>query len=244
MADWFNALTAGHELSSDAVGELHGRGFVVLPGPAPFGEMESVRRAYDAATASAAAEDVRVGTTTTRVIDLVNGGAEFDALYVFPPLLEACCLIIGRPFKLSSLHARTLHPHSPVSELHVDVRRGSTDWPLVGFILMIDEFRRDNGATRFVPGSHQWPGTPEEVMPDPRSDHGDQLLACGPAGSMLVFNGSAWHGHTANTTGAPRRSLQGAFIPRDGCAGTNFSARLRPETRARIGPLAKYVLAV
>ena len=151
---------------------------------------------------------------------------------------------IGRPFKLSSLHSRTLQPHSPVSELHVDVRRDTADWPLVGFILMIDEFRPDNGATRFVPGSHQWPGTPEDVMPDRRADHNGQLLACGPAGSLLVFNGSAWHGHTANASGSPRRSLQGAFIPRDGRAGTDFSARMRPETRARLAPLAKYLLTV
>ena len=31
-------------------------------------------------------------------------------------------------------------------------RASPKDWPLVGFILMVDEFRPDNGATRFVPG--------------------------------------------------------------------------------------------
>ena len=242
MADWFNALGAGHALPPDAARELRERGFVVLPGLLPSEQIEPVRRAYDAAAASAAADDVRVGSTTTRVNDFVNRGAEFDALYVLPPLLEACCDVIGRPFKLSSLHARTLRPHSPVSDLHVDVRRNSTDWPLVGFILMIDEFRPDNGATRFVPGSHQWPDTPEDVMRDPSAEHDGQLLACGTAGSLLVFNGSAWHGHTANRSDGPRRSLQGAFIPRDGCAGTDFSARMRPETRARLAPLAKYLL--
>ncbi len=242
MADGFNALAAGHALPPDAARELRERGFVVLPGLLPSEQIERVRRAYDAAAASAAADDVKIGSTTTRVNDFVNRGVEFDAVYILPPLLEACCRIIGRPFKLSSLHARTLRPHSPVSDLHVDVRRNSTDWPLVGFILMIDEFRPDNGATRFVPGSHQWPDTPEDVMRDPSAEHDGQLLACGTAGSLLVFNGSAWHGHTANRSGGPRRSLQGAFIPRDGCAGTDFSARMRPETRARLAPLAKYLL--
>ena len=85
----------------------------------PSVHMERVRLAYDAAVASAAADDVRIGSTTTRVNDFVNRGAEFDVLYVFPPLLEACCRVIGRPFRLSSLHARTLRPHSPVSELHL-----------------------------------------------------------------------------------------------------------------------------
>ena len=244
MAGWFNVFASGHEFRSDAARALREDGFVVLPGLMPCGQVERLRRAYDAAAASAVADDVRVGSTTTRVNDFVNRGVEFDAVYVLPALLEACCQIIGRPFKLSSLHARTLRPHSPMSELHVDVRRDSMDWPLAGFILMIDEFRTDNGATRFVPGSHRWPNDPEVVMPDRRADHDGQVLACGPAGSLLVFNGSAWHGHTANASGGPRRSLQGAFIPRDGRAGTDFSARMRPETLARLAPLARYVLAV
>lgn len=236
MDDWLSVITAASELSPDAVRSLDERGFAVLPGPVPPGQMDRLAGAYDAAVASAAGEDVKIGSTTTRVNDFVNRGAEFDSLYVFQPLLAACCRVIGRPFKLSSLHARTLRPHTLAQELHVDVRWSSADWPLVGFILMIDAFRPDNGATCFVPGSHRWPGSPDE--------HGGQVLACGPAGSMLIFNGSAWHSHTANTSEQPRRSLQGAFIPRDGCAGTDFSARMRPETRARLGPLARYVLAL
>lgn len=45
------------------------------------------------------------------------------------------------------------------------MRRDSADWPLVGFILMIDEFRPDNGATRFVPGSHRWAGLRNMISP-------------------------------------------------------------------------------
>ena len=203
----------------------------------PCGQVEGLRRAYDAAVASAVADDVRVGSTTTRVNDFVNRGVEFDAVYVLPALFEACCQIIGRPFRLSSLHARTLRPHSPMSELHVDVLRDSIDWPLAGFILMIDEFRTDNGATRFVPGSHRWPNDPEVVMPDCRAGHDGQVLACGPAGSLLVFNGSAWHGHTANASGGPRRSLQGAFIPRGGSRRNRFlGADATRDTRSPCAP--------
>jgi hypothetical protein len=63
-------------------------------------------------------------------------------------------------------------------------------------------------------------------------------------GSGLVFHGSAWHSHTANVSSGPRRSLQGAFIPRDLRAGTDFAAGMQPETRARLGPLARQVLAL
>lgn len=232
MLDWFSTLAAGNELPADAVSELEERGFVVVPGPVPAERMELLADAYSAAMASATGDDFRIGSTSTRVSDFVNRGAEFDELYVFSPLLEACCRVIGRPFKLSSLAGRTVRPRSPAQELHVDVRGDSADWPLLGFILMIDEFRPDNGATRFVPGSHL------------RAEHEEQVLACGRAGSLIVFNGSAWHGHSANTSSGPRRSLQGAFIPRDGRAGTDFAARMQPETRARLGELARYVLAL
>jgi hypothetical protein len=244
MSDWFSRLAAGGELPTDADSELQEQGFVVILGPEPSAGMERLVEAYTAAVASATGEDIRVGSTSTKVSDFVNRGAEFDALYVFPPLLEACCRVIGRPFKLSSFLARTLRPHTPAQELHVDVRRDSADWPLLGFILMIDDFRPDNGATRFVPGSHRWPGTPAATLSDPYAEHGDQVLALGPAGSLLVFNGSTWHGHTANVSSQPRRSLQGAFIPRNGQAATDFAARMQPETRARLSPVARYLLAL
>ena len=244
MSDWFSTLAAGSELSMDAAAELQERGFIVLPGPVPSDRVERLANAYTAAAASATAEHVRIGSTSTRVSDFVNRGPEFDHLYIFPPLLEACCLVIGRPFKLSSFHARTVRPRMPAQDLHVDVRRGSADWPLLGFILMVDEFRPDNGATRFLPGSHRWPGTPADCISDLRAEYPEQVLACGCAGSLLVFNGSAWHGHAANTSSGPRRSIQGAFIPRDGRAGTDFAACMQHETRARLAPLARQVLAL
>lgn len=242
MSDVFNTIATGNELRATDARELHERGFVVLPGPISASNIKRLSGAYDSIVALANADDVHTGSTTTRVSDVVNRGHAFDALYIFPPLLEACCHVIGRDFKLSSMHARTLRPHAAAQELHVDVPRDSADWPLIGFILMIDDFRTDNGATRFVPGTHHRSATPEEVMTDRRADCDGQVVASGPAGSLIIFNGSAWHGHTANTSHEPRRSVQGAFIPRDGHAATDFSARMRSETRARLSPLAQYVL--
>jgi hypothetical protein len=244
MDSWFSDLAMSGALPSAAASELETRGFVVIPGPVPPERMELLVGAYTAAMDSASSEDVRVGSTTTRLSDLVNRGAAFDDLYVFPPLLEACSLVIGCPFKLSSMHARTLRPDTLAEELHVDVPRDSADWPLLAFIVMIDAFRPDNGATRFVPGSHRWSDAPADVLPDRRAAYEGEVMACGKAGSVLVFNGSAWHGHTANKSSTPRRSIQGAFIPRRGRAATDFAARMRPETRDRIGPLARQVLAL
>jgi hypothetical protein len=244
MSDWFSTLAAGNELPVHAASELEERGFVVLPGMVAAESLERLTTAYTEAVTSATGDDIRVGSTSTKVSDFVNRGAAFDNIYLFPPLLEACCQVIGGPFKLSSFHARTLRQGAHAQELHVDVPRSSADWPLLGFILMVDGFRPDNGTTRFVPGSHRWSGTPEDTMPDVRAAHEAEVLACGAAGSLLVFNGSAWHGHTANTSNWPRRSIQGAFIPRGGRAATDFAARMQPETRARLSSLAHTVLAI
>src|SRR5262249_50788192 len=149
---------------------------------------------------------------------------------------DASCAVIRRPFRLSTMHARTVRPDAAAQELHVDFDRDSDGWPMLGFIFMIDEFRPDNGATRFVPGSHRSEARPSAGAPEP--------LACGPAGSMILFNGSVWHGHSANRSRAPRRSIQGAYIRREAPSGANLPARMRPETLARIGPLARYLLAL
>ena len=244
MLDWDAHLADRHQLPMDAATALDERGFAILPGPVLPHAMTRLANDYEAAFASARGEDIRVGSTTTKLSDPAGFGRVFDELVFFPPLLEACCRVIGQPFKLSSFMGRTLRAGSPSQELHVDVRRDSADWPLLGFILMVDDFRPDNGATRFVPGSHRLIETPEETMRDVRTDHEQQTLACAAAGSLLVFNGSSWHGHTANTSHGPRRSIQGAFIPRNGQAATDFAARLPAETRSRLSPLARHVLAL
>ena len=99
------------------------------------------------------------------------------------------------------------------------------------------------------------PGTSDSQIADRRDDVRrivvpicagleQQVLACGPAGSAIVYNGSVWHGHSANQTAEPRRSIQGAYVRRTAEPRFNQVARIRQETLRRISPLAKYVLAV
>jgi hypothetical protein len=244
MDNWFSEMDARCELSPGAVQDLREVGFVVIPGPVAPDRLAPLAEAYDSAVVSAASDDVSIGSSTTRIHDFVNRGPEFDGLYVYEPILEACCRTIGQPFKLSSMLARTVRPYSQAQDLHVDFKREADGWPMVGFILMVDEFRTDNGATRFVPGSHLWPAIPADFAQDTSADYEGQELACGPAGSVIVYNGSVWHGHTANRVGESRRSIQGAYIRRDCKSSVNLPARMCPDTLARIGPLARYLLAV
>ena len=133
----------------------------------------------------------RSSTGSVRLAGLLGRDATFDELCASPPFLEACEQTIGEPFKLSSMGGRTVLPGATMQTLHVDVRRDDDAWPLVGFIIMLDEFRGDNGATRFVPGSHErekaWP---DRYATNLRPNAARQVVARGEAGSAIVYHGS------------------------------------------------------
>lgn len=206
--------------------------------------LDELTAAYDRVMALASGPDFRVASTTTRMSDLLNYGPVFDGIYLYPPLLEACGHIIGEPFKLSSFLARTLRAGTPAQELHADLPRDSKDAPLLGFILMLDPFRTENGATRFVPKSHHWNDLPPDRLPGAQEKYAGEVLGCGERGAMIIFNGAVWHGHTANITPDARRSIQGCFVRRDARSGFDFCNRLGSEARTRMSPLARYLLSL
>jgi hypothetical protein len=233
-AEWHGFLSEEMQLPPAAADELRHRGFTIVPGPELPGGHRQCAEAFDRAVREADPVDVSV-RSSTRINDFVNRRPEFDGIYMHGPLLGACVATIGRPFKLSGMRGRIVEPGAPMEDLHVDVKRGARDWPLLGAIFMIDAFTSDNGATRFIPGSH---------LPDSPARHDEPVLACGPAGSLIIFNASAWHGHSANRSQTRRRSLQLHFVARDAQDSTHHGRRMRVETLQRLGSLARYVLDV
>jgi len=240
-------VSAAYATRAAVRSELRERGYCVVPGVVSAKRLVGVAAAYDRAFAEGTAPDLRasLGSGNTRLADFVNRGVEFDDLYVLEPVLGACLDTIGRGFKLSSFHGRTVLPGAAAQRLHVDVRPDQDGWPLLGFIVMVDEFRVDNGATRFVPGSHRAEtrgGVAHEGNHRPESEA--QVPACGEAGSVVIYVGSTWHGYSANRSAAPRRSIQGAYVPRAGTPGIQWSSRMTPETLARLSPVQRDVLAL
>jgi ectoine hydroxylase-related dioxygenase (phytanoyl-CoA dioxygenase family) len=185
------------------IDRLNRDGFVVIDGPFAESRLRGLSQAYDRAMHDAVPPDISVAATTTRAHGFVRRGAEFDDVHLFPPILEACQRTIGESFALSAFLGRTLLSGAAAQRLHIDCARNDPAYPMIGFIVMIDDFDDQNGATLFVPGSHRWD--------EPKSVDG-VVAACGSAGSIIVYSGSVLHGHGANRTRRPRRSLQGAYV--------------------------------
>lgn len=244
MRNHFQQIRSGSTLPSQSVQQLVESGLLIIPGPISGDPFNELILAYDEMMAVASGPDFKIGSTTTRMSDLLSYGPAFDDIYLYPPLLEACSHIIAEPFKLSSFLARTLRAGTPAQELHADLARDSEDAPLLGFILMIDSFRDDNGATRFVPKSHTWADLPCDRLSDTRTKYSGEVLACGERGTMIIFNGAIWHGHTANVTSDVRRSIHGYFVRRSARSGFDFRNRLLPAVRTRMRPLARHLLAL
>jgi hypothetical protein len=113
--DWFTSISSEKQLSLRPHTLCKPMAFIVMPGPVPAEGLAELAHLYDEAVSVASPDDIKVGSTTTRVRDFVNRDADFDELYLYPPILQACCRIIEQPFKLSTMHARTLRPRTPQS---------------------------------------------------------------------------------------------------------------------------------
>jgi len=83
---YFNDIVLHETLPVASVQQLIESGFVVIPGPVSSLRFPKLSSAYDVVMNSGAGPDFKVGSTTTRMNDLVNRGPVFDDVYTYPPL--------------------------------------------------------------------------------------------------------------------------------------------------------------
>jgi len=141
------------------------------------------------------------GFATQRVYALFAKTRTFDQAAVHPLLLEVLDQVLGH-YQLSAPVGIRIGPGEQAQMLH----RDDAIYPLpvphppvvVNTMWPLDDFTTDNGATRFVPGSHRWePGR----LP---SAEDQVVIATMTPGSAMFYLGGLWHGGGANRTGLPR----------------------------------------
>lgn len=237
------------ELTAAQKQQLDTDGYTVLPGVMDADWLAALRLAFDSiheAEGEEAGKEVNQVEGVRRLADLVNKGEVFDGVYQHPLLLAAVWHVIQRPFKLHSLNGHDPLKGHGQQGLHPDWggERGVGRFHVVNSMWMLDDMTPDNGATRIVPGSQHDARKLNDVHADPTAPFEGEIRMTGRAGDVGVFNGTAWHSCTLNTSGAPRRVLHGAFIAREHGQQTNQREYLRPETDKRLTPLMRYILDV
>ena len=141
------------------------------------------------------------GYDTQRVYALFAKTRMFDQAATDPLLLGVLDQVLGH-YQLSAPVGICIGPGEKAQILH----RDDSIYPLpephpplvVNTMWPLDDFTLENGATRFIPGSHRW-----EPGRRPAPDDPVETAVISP-GLALFYLGSLWHGGGANQTGRPR----------------------------------------
>jgi len=181
-----------------------------------------------------------------RLADLVNKGEVFDIFYTHPRLLAGIAHVLGPSIKLSSLNYRAAKPGMGLQKLHVDWQEAVEpgQYKVCNSIWLLDDFSKENGATRIVPGTHRSGELPQNVLQDPEASHPDEVIIEAPAGSVFIFNSHAWHGGTTNRTDKSRRSIHSYFCTSDQPQQVDQSRYIKKETLSRLSPEAIRILGL
>lgn len=141
------------------------------------------------------------GFKTRRIYALFAKTRVFDEPATHPLVLGVLDRILGPSYQLSAPVGIEISPGETAQILHTDdgiypIPRPHQD-VIVNTMWALDDFTELNGATRVVPGSNHW----LDQRPD---DSTPVEMATMPAGSVMFFTGSVFHGGGANNSDKPR----------------------------------------
>jgi ectoine hydroxylase-related dioxygenase (phytanoyl-CoA dioxygenase family) len=137
------------------------------------------------------------GLRTKRIYNLLALGERYHRVAVDDRVLPIVEGVLDRGCLVSSLSSIDIGPGEAAQPLHADDQLIPLPKPHVSIICntmwAMTDFTEASGATRLVPGSHR-----ADRSPQPFGEPAATVAAEMPAGSVLVFDGSIWHGGGAN----------------------------------------------
>jgi len=220
MTDRDATLAAAVEPTSDReverlVAEVDRRGYAVAEGVIPDalreGLVERIDSLMEELTIPFGANRF-LGKHTRRIFNLLARDVLFETTPVFARSLPVVEALLDHECLLSSLTAIEMNPGQASQPLHSD--DGSYGFPrpapthIVVAMWALTDFTEENGGTHVVPGTHRAEsrprkgGAPETVQVEM------------PAGSILFYDGSLWHGGGENRSDARRMGIVNNY-----CAG-------------------------
>lgn len=144
------------------------------------------------------------GHRTVRIYNLLAHGAPFDQIPTHEAVLPVIEGVLDPGCLISSLSSIAIDPGETAQPIHADDMVIPLDKPhrpiVCNSMWALTDFTEENGATRLVPGSHL-KGNPEY------GGAYDTIPAEMAKGSVLIWEGSLWHGGGANRTDTRRTGI-------------------------------------
>jgi len=217
-------------------------GFAVLPGVLSADEVKAARAALvEAASASEARgmptrlEALDPGGRNVRIYELVEHAPVFGELALHPKVLPLVDALLSDDALLSNFTANIALPGSRAMNPHCDESTVMPEpWPVMSTlnaIWCLDDTDEENGATRYLPGSHRitcFADVPDDPTIGMKSFEAD-------AGSVILMHGRMWHTSGANVSEDRERALLFAFYTRSFLrTQCNWNRSISQETRRRL----------
>lgn len=179
-------------------------GYTIVEGAIEASLLDALRAELDRIEAELSivpANNIFEGQKTVRIYNLLARGDVFTKIPTHDSVLPLVERVLDRGCLISSLSSIAIDPGEVPQPLHADDQAIPLPRPHVPIVCntmwALTDFTAENGATRVVPGSHR-----SERVPNPYGE--TTIPAEMPRGSVLVYNGSLWHGGGANATSARR----------------------------------------
>jgi ectoine hydroxylase-related dioxygenase (phytanoyl-CoA dioxygenase family) len=232
--------------------ELAEHGFCVVPDVLSASELACVRSALSCAIELAAKG--RAGTFNPMLDPnanniRVNNLPDFDPLFVdllrHPRALPIVRDHLGADAYVSNFTANVALPGSGSMRLHSDqaliIPGPWVASAAMNIIWCLDDIHADNGATRYLPGSHRC-RTLDEVPTDAM----ERLQSfCAPAGAIIAMEGRLWHTSGPNSTRNERRALLFAYYTRGFLRGqVNWDVTLSERAKTCLDDEARDLLGM
>ena len=219
-------------------------GCCVVPGVLTAEETATVR----AKLWQAAEQSERLGVPTrqigldpnehnVRVFYLLERDAIFRELIQHPTAIEFVTALLTSDFLISNFTANIALPGSKSMELHSDQGIVVPEpwfhpWS-INVIWCLNDVDEENGATRYLPGSHRIKYASEL----PRDARARMVPFTAKAGSIAVMDGRLWHTSGANVSKDRERALLFGYYSRSFIRQQqNWNASLSPETIDSLSP--------
>jgi ectoine hydroxylase-related dioxygenase (phytanoyl-CoA dioxygenase family) len=208
-------------------------GFVIIEGLIGRDECETIRADVVPRFAHDKGRNNFEGFATQRLYAVIEKTFVCNALVEHPRILALLDRLFEPNYLLSQLQVINILPGEAAQPLHHDDAFYPVPRPRAPLgaatVFAIDDFTTDNGATVLIPGSHTW---------DDRavSETDRRMPAVMPAGSVVFFVGTLWHGGGANRTDRGRLCVTAQYCARWCRQQENFSLSVSRDQAKQCSP--------